>query len=136
MQIIKGLDRIAFVIALVALIPGFVLGAHFVDEKLKSYMPEYAEWTRKVDSRRDLLASQSEEQLKSDFTPQDILEIYLNDEILEQLLANEPTMPTWQVIFGGLLGSILSFSIIFFGLRGLTRGIKKSSLWIADGFRD
>lgn len=44
--------------------------------------------------------------------------------------------PTWQCVIASILFASFSFAIVLFGLRGMTRGIRRFALWIIEGFRD
>lgn len=47
----------------------------------------------------------------------------------------EPAPQVWELLAVGLVCAALSFVVILFGIRLISRGIKHFSLWIIDGFR-
>ena len=46
MNIIKGIDRIAFLLALIAIIPGFITGWVIIQKKIRNVTPEYQAWEK------------------------------------------------------------------------------------------
>ena len=123
MDIIKGLDRIALVLAIIAMVFGG--GAGYVDhqDKNKTATPEYQAWANKYD--KDFY-----------FDPNS------GQSIPTRLFPKEPPSPMYKhppvlvsVLFGLLYASI-SFVVVLFGFRGMTRGIKWFSLWIIEGFKN
>ena len=47
MNIIRGIDRIALVLAIIAIVPGFFVGGYYVSEQFSTITPEYKEWEEK-----------------------------------------------------------------------------------------
>ena len=47
MNVIRGLDRIVLIIAVIAILPGFVIGFFFVEDEFKAVTPEYQKWKKK-----------------------------------------------------------------------------------------
>ncbi len=124
MNIIKGIDRIALVLAIIAGVLGFFVGGGLISEELRTETPEYKEWKQR-------------EQQKIDSAP-----IIGGERIIGLLnLEDEPffkyqAAPLWKSILGGVICIPISFIVVLFGVRGATRGIKKFSLWIIAGFKD
>ena len=53
-------------------------------------------------------------------------------DIIRGKAADSPAV----VISITILGPILVFVIVFFGIAGATRGVKRLGLWIGEGFKD
>ena len=66
MNIIRGLDRIALVIALIAIVPSFFLGMYITYEKLSTLNPDYTAWQKRYHSRKS--------EVLEKITPEDIKE--------------------------------------------------------------
>jgi hypothetical protein len=180
---IKGFDRIALILAIVSILPSFLLGVEFVDNEFKTISNEYVAWKNlELEKREQLLneyrALSAEDKLSrineqyekapnqisqdsrrtklmmlARIQPKKMAEIgkitqypevyeryYIN---LHQVNWYQPPAPEKYVypektktISGGLIFAILSFLIVLFGLRGITRGIKMLSLYVIDGFRN
>ena len=50
MNIIKGLDRIILILAIIAVVPGFMFGSFLVEDKgtIKTISPKHIAWEKKV----------------------------------------------------------------------------------------
>ena len=115
MNIIKGIDRIALVLAIAAVIPGILFGIALSYDTFKTispeneakYQEEYQKW------------SQSEGIGKRMNIP------------MRQYTAP----PVWQYLVGATIGGFISFAFVLYFIRGLTRGIRWLALWIIDGFK-
>jgi len=150
MNIKKGMERIALVIAIVAIVPGFVMGVEFVSETCKTETPEHKAWQKKVDGwceanpnwnktvRLGLFLIEPWEppwETDSNYSPpeeewKEPWPIYIDP-------------PIWQLVLGGIVAAPLSFFIVFFGIRGTTqlvifgiRGTTRLVIWVVAGFRD
>ena len=118
MNIIKGIDRIVLILAIIAIVPGIILGVKISYDSLTTVYPEWIEWAKN----------------KPEFNI-----IYEKDGITKQLYPNPPVKyfrpHPLKMIAGGMVGAPLSFLFVFFGLKGLTRGIRRLSIWIIEGFK-
>ncbi len=101
MNIIQGLDRIALVIAILAIIPGFMIGYEVHQEKGRTITPEFK-----------MRAEQATPPIGASIPPR----------------YNYPSI--WFSILCGTLSAPISFMVVLFGLRGITRGIRWLFLWI------
>ena len=112
MNIKKGIDRIALVIAILAALLIFYRAGNYLEKELTTVTPEYKEWQSK----------------------------YLYFEGFKvRTQANSPPSPPkleypplWKTIGGGLLLAIFAFAVVFFGFKGTTRLL----IWIVAGFKD
>lgn len=111
MNIIKGLDRIALVIAILAILPGFYVGALFYHEAYEKPNPKYSPPGPGFHLPGFRIPSQTRE--PSHIYP-----------------------PWYDHIFPGLVGAGIGFVVCLYGIRLGTRGVKHFSLWIRDGFRE
>lgn len=146
MNIIRGMDRIALVLAIIAILPGFVLGVNITNEALKSvtteYKAEYKAWEKKFgDVLRDLEKKDREweKQQSSTYFKSIPPWEWRREQGLEppgppRQRYNYP--PAWQCIMGGIASAPLSFLVVLYSLRGMTRGTRWFALWIIEGFRD
>ena len=99
MNIIKGFDRIALVLAILAVFPGGFIALAFTYHILNEVHPVTETSPSQIDT----------------------------------------ALIWWKVLLymsGSILGAGLSFFVVLFGIRGVTRGIKKLSLWIMESFKD
>ena len=148
MSIIKGIDRVALVVAIIAIPLGFLIGSFSVYHEFKFVSPAYIKWEKgEQDKRQELLRNQ-DEIYRSTKKPErwrpsksEILSIPSFYALIEAIgpppekYEYPPLRKIWGIL-GGLLSAFLSFVIVLLGIRGTTRGIKRLSLWIVDGFRD
>jgi len=158
MNIIKGMDRIALVIAIIVVVPVFV----YVVVELKnpgSVNSEYITWKEKYDDRIKELEQKNpsiklkpNEPLSYGPIPYDLADLKLtpkrrkrqkvlqNDAILQNLRSRKPAQykyfTRWQCYVGGIVAAFISFMVVLLGIRRATRGIKWFSLWIIEGFKD
>ena len=116
MNIIKGIDRIALILAVLAIIPGILLGSGLIYEEYKTVKPEdeakYNEEYRTYQEKKSNVAF-----------PQAPVKKYTHP-------------PVWQYLIGAITGATISFALVFCIIRGLTRGIRWLALWIIAGFKD
>lgn len=111
MNIVKGLDRIALVIAVISFLPGFFWG-----------WKVYYHLAKKETTTKELEWAQKDEI----FRPYRMA-------ILEDL--RHP--PKWKCTIAGLIGSGATFCVAFFGFRGLNRVfIWRVFTWVGEGFKD
>jgi len=143
MNIIRGIDRIALVLGIVPFLLGFYLGVHIVHEDFKTVTSKYKVWEKKYYDRIDQLQqevkkrSPDADRIKDPvYELRSLLMQEENDPILQNIIKRKPPKyqdrPPWQRIIGGLIIASLSFLVVLFAIRGMTRGVK----WIIDGFRD
>ena len=146
MDIIKGLDRIALILAIIAIVPGFAIGFFGVNEMFKSVTPEYKAWEIRFEDKRRELEKRYSEEVNKYFgeNNRELKHFPLSslwvDEPLRMIEEEAPSIfkypPIWQRTIGGIFFAPLSFVVVLFGFRGMTRGIKWFSLWIIDGFKN
>lgn len=134
MNIKKGMKRIALVIAIVAIVPGFVMGVEFVSDTCKTETPEYKAWLKKPKGgikQIQIGISQTASvysSLHHGKLPQTILH-------LKSGKCRDPYTKTHQfgnLHWGGIVAAPLSFFIVFFGIGGTTQLV----MWVVTGFRD
>jgi len=94
MNIIKGIDRIAIVLAVVSIVPGFIGGWDIYKEE------------------RTVLVKVSAEDFLKDKIPKPPPGFVLEKE-------HEP--PKWQCAVAGIAGSGVAFFIVLLGIRGIAR---------------
>ena len=119
MNIIKGLDRIALVIAILVIVPGFMVGYSAHQEIKKTLTPQYQEWSKKYGF--------------------DAVFCFIFRRIFPNIKYHPPMYnypPVWISVLCGMLSAPISFVVVLFGLRGMNRGIKWFSLWLIEGFKD
>ena len=148
MNVIKGLDRIAFVIAIIAILPGFILGANITNKALKSvtmeYKAKYKAWEKKFGEEykkyTDLVKKEKDREWREYGGARSApISEWLRAQGIEP---PEPPReeynypPGWQCILARLLSASLSFVVVLYALRGMTRGTRWLAVWIIDGFRD
>ena len=157
MNIIKGIDRIALVLAIIVMV---VVSVLVVGELQKGKTtPEYRTWEKEYNDRIKYLEKKNPSiKLK----PNDLLffgpipddladlkltpklrkreEVLKDDTILQNILSRRPDqykyLPAWKPYVYGIVAAFISFMIVLLGIRGATRGIKWFSLWIIEGFKD
>jgi len=145
MNIIKGMDRAALVIAIIAMAPAFIVGWNFYKQEKTTVKTE----------KRLLSPSELSQRLgipeEKNYNPDDreVIEhkygisgsnrdsnvIYYDPDELEPYTPEETIYqhpPQWQCAIAGFLGSCIVFTIVLFGLRGLTR----VSVWVVEGFKE
>ena len=102
----RGFRRIALVLAVIALVPGFLLGAHVYQVKLE----KPATITKPFPQR-----------------PHAAPQWRLPDEIGRSF---HPM--TWRGAIAGVFGSVVAFFVVFFGFRPIA-GV---FIWIVEGFTE
>ena len=166
MNIIKGIDRIALLIAIIVAVPVciyIIIGLTSHRTVNPEYIAEHIAWDKKYDDRikyleqknpsirltaEDILYKKYDDRTKSDRTKyrkyrkkrEKREKVLKDDAILQSILSREPTryeyLPVWARCVVGIVGILISFVVVLFGIRGATRGIKWISLWIIAGFKD
>jgi hypothetical protein len=147
MNIVKGIDRIALVLAILAAVIGFILGLGETKGRFKTKNPDYKTWKEKYDARIDHLEKEAAKKLGQKKAREFLVEKYLmqeefkeEDPILRNIVSSRPSEywypPLYKSIIGGLITASLFFLFVLFSICGMTRGIKRFSLWIIRGFRD
>ena len=140
MNITKGIDRIALVIAIITIIPGFILGRYITYEEFKTITPEYKKWEKKYNDRGRYLYQKNKKTRMFYSGSLELLRDYPDDIVLKNIWLKRPPkyqyLPQWKRITGSIVAALISFIVVLFGIRGLTRGIKWFSLWIVEGFKD
>ena len=126
MNIIKGLDRIAIILAIIALIPGFVMGTYlFSDLGTKDV------FLTPADEANGYIGFYGGKKVKSDIINN--LDSFERNFIRNHIKV-EP--PTWQKNIAGIISSICIFFIVLYAFRGITRSTKILFLWIINGFKE
>jgi uncharacterized membrane protein (DUF485 family) len=154
MNIIKGIDRIALLIAIIAMIAAFVLAVLVLKSDWNRPLnPEYSTWEKKCDDRiKELEQKNPSIKLKKNIDRLDYIldpdeqkfrkrqKVLENDAILQNLRSRRPAyyifLPAWMSYVYPIVAALISFMAVLFGIRGATRGIKWISLWIITGFKD
>jgi hypothetical protein len=147
MNIVKGIDRIALVLAILAAVIGFILGLGETKGRFKTKNPDYKTWKEKYDARIDYLEKEAAKRLGQKKAREFLVEKYLmqeefkeEDPILRNIISSRPTKywypPLYKSIIGGLITASLFFLVVLFSICGMTRGIKRFFLWIIRGFSD
>jgi len=121
-NIIKGLDRIILVIAVISIAYGFLAGHElFRDSKtVKIY--------------GDDKAPKGYTYLYSSKSNSALLERFGDLPKIKEYKVYAP--PNWQCIIAGIFGAVIAFPVVLFGLRGIIRGTRWFFFWIAEGFKD
>lgn len=109
MNIKRGLDRIFLVLAVIAMVPGFIAGGNIYHELGK----------RKVPIESDL----------SKFS--DKGKVVSTEKFMGVTRYRTLFPPTYQVVMMGIVSAILTLPIVLFGLRG----VRSLLIWIIEGFR-
>jgi len=134
MNIIKGMTRLALLLALIAAVPGFLGGWSIYrfekTIKVKSLVKKKSLTPEEFQKRLD-------KELAQDFLeekPSDLIKEMRKDPlgIIYQSEIRYHYPPNWQCATTGVVGSIVAFLIVFFGISGITR----VSLWIVEGFKE
>jgi len=120
MNTIKGVTRIALVLALIAMVPGFLEGWDiFRSEKI-------------VESEIPVKESLSPEELQKKLDKKSAKD-FLDEKPLDLFKEESCSYPpNWQCAIAGVVGSSIAFLIVFFGISGITRVF----LWIVEGFKE
>ena len=115
MDIITGIDRIALAVAIIATVLVFTTFGHiyYEDEKI-------------------LLIKSRE---TGEYIEEPVF-IGLKYYDKNRYIWEYKRPPIWQPMLVGVTGAGCTFLVVLFGIRLTTRGIKRFSLWIIDGFRD
>jgi hypothetical protein len=133
MNIVKGMDRAALVIAMV---PAFIVGWNFYKKEKTTVKTE----KRLLSPGQGIPEGKnynSDKSAVSDPKPRDgfyRLEDYPPDRFIDydpQKIEEYQYPPKWQCALAGFIGSGGVFAIVLFGLRGLTR----VSVWVVEGFK-
>ena len=142
MSIIKGVGRIALVLAMIATVPGF-LGAWEIYKvkktmKVRWYGDKMLPAEKIPEEFQKRIAERLPEKLQKKIKEKGTI---LSPEELQKWLDVEDTIlppveyyypPDWQCAIAGVAGSSIAFLIVFFGISGITR----VSLWIVEGFKE
>ena len=115
MNIIRGIDRIAVVLAVVSIVPGFIGGWDIYKEERTVFVKVSAE-----DFLKDKIPK---------LPPGFVLEKPPPRFVLVEK-KHEP--PNWQCAIAGIAGAGVAFFIVLLGIRGIARVF----LWIVKGFKE
>jgi len=146
-DLIKGFDRIAMVIAIIAIIPSFIIGMDITKDKFRILLPEYKAWEIKFENRKKWLIENSKlehndfKSERNDWLANYIEGFNVGDKQYQTIKAMEPRNKykypsNFEGIMVSIVFALLSFAIMLFGIRGLTRAIKLLYLWILEGFEE
>jgi hypothetical protein len=129
MNVVKGLERIILLIAIVSIVPGFMFGWRFTFETLKTVTPEYAVWERKQNAGPLEFVKDEERSSASRHV----------STVRKRIMGGVPEkyggLERWDQIAGGLISAVLAFVGVFSILLGLTKGVARLSVWVASGFK-
>lgn len=121
MNIIKGINRITVVLAVIAILPGFIGGwkIYKAERKTEVKVP--------FEEEKDKKFVPTPESVKTDipYGP-----VAFNPFEEEEHQYRYP--PNWECATGGIAGSCIAFFIVFLGINGMTKVL----LWIIDGFKN
>ena len=124
MNFIRGIDRIGLIIAMLAVPIGF--GGGFVEtkEKYKRITTAYQAWENEY----------GDVTVNNPSSP-------LHGSVVR--LANRPEPPEkyeypewWKLALGGTFFAVIFFFGTLVAIRFSSRGLKKLSLWVINGFRN
>ena len=141
MNIIKGVARIALVLAIIATVPGFLGGWNiykvektmkvrwYGDKRLPAEkIPE--EFQKKIAEKLPEKLQKKIKEKRTVLSPEEFDKVCeAEDTILPPVRYYYP--PDWQCAIAGVIGSIVAFLIVFFGISGITR----TFLWVVEGFK-
>jgi hypothetical protein len=105
MNIEKGIERIALLIAIMTIIPSFYLGKTITFGLFKRIPPQASSW-------HDKTTRQLTEPFKISGTKQTAYPLF------------------WQCMLGGFVSASLSFFVVLFGILGFAHLIIRLSFWI------
>lgn len=121
MNIKKGMERIALVIAIVAIVPGFIQGVELF-KNFNNETPEYKAYQKEIDEWDKANIGKQYNPWFEVLKPEAPWPKY-KDRPIRQLVLG---------VLGGVVFATLSFFIVLFGIRG-TRHL---AIWIVVGFRN
>ncbi len=141
MNVIRGMYRIAIILGVIALVPGF-LGGWYIYESEKTMkvrwygekmlpaekIPE--EYQEKINA---ILPEelQKKRRIKRGISLEELDKIFeARNTVLPPVRYYSP--PDWQCAIAGIAGSIAAFLIVLFSIFGITKVIK----WIIAGFKE
>lgn len=142
-DLIKGFDRIAMVIAIIAIIPSFLIGIYTIKE-FRTLLPEYKAWETKLENREKWLTDNFKPTNHKKLSFRDMRAAQMgfdsDDEEYRNIKAMKPRIKykypsNFECIMGSIVFALLSFAIMLFGIRGLTRATKWLYLWIFEAFK-
>lgn len=123
MNMIKGLDRIALVLAIIAIVPSFLASYVYLQDALITLNPMHEAWEKceKTGDCDKIIA----------------MHAHIDNPEERKFLAkmepykyNKP--PMWKVSTFSAITTFLCFFVVLFGFRGLIRLFA----WIVAGFKD
>jgi len=128
MDLIKGIDRIALVIAILSLPIGYIFGTFIFSDVFVTKNPAYDAWIleREKGSPEPKKLSDGRVVLSFDLRPYNPPPMYLPQ-------SKSQITVTFLAAFAL---SLLCFLSVLYGIRYGTRGTKWFTLWIIDGFKD
>ncbi len=157
MNIIKGLDRISFIVAVIAILPAFFFGTGYYYYEIESINPAYTKWWEKrneveqaakkqyaqhkdrIDRELDKPKTKAKSGLDLLFT-NEVIHISRQVKKYVERTGGAPRKfkhpPVWQSLLVGFVTAGVTFVVVLFGLRFTTRGIKRLSIWVFEGFKE
>jgi len=143
-DLIKGFDRIAMVIAIIAIIPTFLIGMDITKDKFRTLLPEYKAWEIKLENRKKWVIENPKLE-HNDFKSErnnwltqfdsQVAGFNIGDKQYQTIKEMEPRNKykypsNFECIIGSIVFALISFAIMLFGIRGITRTIR----WFCHGF--
>jgi hypothetical protein len=117
MNVVKGFDRIALAIAVISIIPSFLIGYVLSEDVFKRKTEYYKIWESKKTLQYEPAGARWQFEVMKPIGPPPRKYDY---------------PPAWQKALGGISTSIMSFVVVLLLLKLLIRSVN----WIAEGFRD
>lgn len=124
MNFIRGIDRIGLIIAVLAVPIGFGIGFVDTNKKYKKIPPGYQAWENEYG---DVTVKNPSSPLYGT-----VVRLFERPEPPEKYEYPE----WWKPTLGGLLFAVLFFFGTLVTIRFSSRGLKKLSFWIINGFRN
>ena len=118
MNLTKGIDRIAVLIAILLLLPGYLEGFKYFRYKAKTLHPDYVQY------------------LERGFHPTDPTLAVLTDGNSYVAFRNiYQYPPSWKSHVAGFVSAPLTFFLVLFGIRFSVRLTRRLTSWLIGGFK-
>jgi amino acid transporter len=121
MNIVRGMDRVSWVIAIIAIIPIFVLSVGIFMDIWKNENPAYLAWENKKKNRPFYTITDLSEQPPDRYIWPSISKVVL---------------PASATTIAGFFMVLFGIRWATFGIRWATHGIRVITLWVYKGFKD
>ena len=121
MSTIRGINRITIVLAVIAILPGFIGGwkIYKAERKIEVKVPCEEE------EDKSLVSTPEAAKAKIPLGP-------VTFDPFKQEKHQYRYPPKWECTIGGIAGSCVAFIIVFLGINGMTKVL----LWIIAGFKN